>query len=194
MEPAGESALEGGGGTTSVCHLYRAVVHTVPLFGEENWVLSEAMSRNMEGVQVGFLRRITGRRAMQQEDGKYRKVEAEKLLKKAGTQSLGTYIERRQEKVAGWVASRPILEVCDREKDYEGGGSRREPWWRQTVTIKQLVATLKDILATARDRRWKSVRSGRGGGDRDVEESEYGSGRNGSWDARTDTSDAQVGE
>ena len=40
------------------------------------------------------------------------------------------------------------------------------------AAINHLSATLKYILATARERRWKSGRRGRGGGDRDVAESE----------------------
>ena len=61
-------------------------------------------------------------------------------------------------------------------------------------TGKQLSATLKDILAAARERRWKSGRLGGGGLDRYVEESEDGAGRNWSRDAGTETGDTQVGE
>ena len=88
---------------------YRLVVHTVLLFGADTWVFSEAVSRNMEGVHVGFLRRITVHRAVRQEDGTWRQVAAEKLLEKSGTKPLGTYVDRRQETVAEWVVSRPIL-------------------------------------------------------------------------------------
>ena len=82
---------------------------------------------------------------MRQEGGTWRQVAAEMVLEKAGTQSLGTYIERRQATMAEWVALRPILEVCDRETGYEGGGRLREPWWRQMAVRKQLSATLKKI-------------------------------------------------
>ena len=92
---------------------YRAVVQSVLLLGEETWVLSEAMSRNLEGVHVGLLRQIMGPRAVQQEDGTWWRVAVENVLEKAGTQSLGTYIDRRQATVAEWVALSPILEVCD---------------------------------------------------------------------------------
>ena len=117
-------------------------------------------------------------------------MEADKVLEKAGTQSLGTYIDRRQETVAEWVALLPILEVCGRETGYEGGRRRQDPWWRKKAARKQLSATLKDILAAARERRWKSGRRGGGGGDRDTEESEDGAGSDGYWDSGTDTCDA----
>ena len=41
-----------------------------------------------------------GQRAVQQEDGTWRQVAAEKVLEKAGTQSLGTYIYMSQATVA----------------------------------------------------------------------------------------------
>ena len=117
-----------------------------------------------------------------------------KVLEKAGTHSLGTYIDRRQAPVAEWCALRPILKVCDRDTGYEGGGRRREPWWRQTASRKKLSASLKETSAVARERRGKSVRYGGGGGDRDAEESKDGAGSDGSQDAGMETGDNYVGE
>ena len=91
-------------------------------------------------------------------------MEAEKFLKEAGTQSLGAYIDKRQATVAEWVALRPILKICDKETCYKGGRRFWELWWRKTSARKHMGATLKDILLAARDRRWKSVRHGGGGG------------------------------
>ena len=52
----------------------------------------------------------------------------------------------------------------------------------------------KEILVAARERRWKSGRSGGGGGDRDTDESWDGEGGDGYWDDGKETGDAQVGE
>ena len=97
--------------------------------------------------------------------------------------------------MAECVALRPILEVCDRETGYEGGGTIREPWWSQTAARKQLSATFKDISAVARDHCCKLGRRGKsGGGDMGAEESEYGAGRYGYWYNGMETEEAQVGE
>ena len=40
---------------------YQAVLQAVLIFGAETWVLLVEMSRNLEGVHVGFLRQVTGR-------------------------------------------------------------------------------------------------------------------------------------
>ena len=89
---------------------------------------------------------------MQQKDGTWRMVSADKFLENAGNQYLGTYIDRSQATVVEWAALRHILEVCDRETGYEGGGRRQDPWWRQTAARNQLSVTLKEIAVTARDR------------------------------------------
>ena len=116
---------------------------------------------------AGFLRLITRQRSVRQKDGTWRQVAADKVLEKAVTQPLGTYIYRRQVTVTEWVALRPILEVYDRDTGYKGGGRLQEPWWRQTEARKYLSATLKEILVAARGRRRKSSRRGESkGGDR----------------------------
>ena len=74
---------------------------------------------------MGLLRQIMGQMVVQREDKTWCQVSTEKVLEKAGHQSLRAYIDRSQATVAEWVALRPILEVCDRETGYEGGGRRR---------------------------------------------------------------------
>ena len=60
---------------------------------------------------MGFLRKIMGKKAKQQRESTWIRKAAEEVLKEAGTQSLGAYIDNRQTTVAEWVALRPILEV-----------------------------------------------------------------------------------
>ena len=74
---------------------YREVVRAVLLFGSETWFLSEAISQDLEGVHVGFLRQITGKRVVRQRDETWRSVTSEKFLKKAVTHPLGAYIDKR---------------------------------------------------------------------------------------------------
>ena len=59
---------------------YREVVQAVIIFGAETWVLSELMSRNLEGVHVGFLRKIIGHREVRQKKGTWQQVTEENFL------------------------------------------------------------------------------------------------------------------
>ena len=73
------------------------------------------------------------------------------MLKTAGNQDTRIYIDRRQATVAQWVSLSPIFEVfLQQEKDYEGGGQRLPPWWRQTAVKDQLRVMLEEILEEAR--------------------------------------------
>ena len=59
---------------------------------------------------------------------------------------------------------------------------------------KQLKAALKDMLAAARAKRWKPGSHGKGGGGREVSESESDAESHGSRYTGTETGDAQVGK
>ena len=133
------------------------------------------MSKNLEGVYVGFLRQVTGKMAKQKRDGTWRSAAAEIVIKEAGTQTPDTYIDEQHATVSEWVALRPILEVSNKGTGYEGGGRRRDPWWWQTADQKQLMAASEDILAETRARRRKSCRRGEGRGGGGVAESDSGS-------------------
>ena len=64
---------------------------------------------------MGFLKQITVQRELWQRDGTWKCVAADRVLKKAVTQFLGAYIDKRQATVLECVALRPILEVCYKE-------------------------------------------------------------------------------
>ena len=73
-------------------------MQAVLLFVTETWVLLTEMAKNMEGVHVGFFRKVTSKTARRHWDGTWSRASAESVLKEAGTQNLGTYIDKRQNK------------------------------------------------------------------------------------------------
>ena len=70
-----------------------------------------------------FLRQVTVEKAKRKRDGNWRSAAAARVIKEAVIQTLGTYIYKWQATVVDWVVLRPILDICNREMDYEGGGS-----------------------------------------------------------------------
>ena len=89
-------------------------------------MLSAPMEQRLEGVHGGFLRLVKKFKAKIMKEGLWQKVAAEKVLQGAGTQTLQTYLYRRQVKVVKWVASRPIFEDIrkgDRLPSRGGSGS-----------------------------------------------------------------------
>ena len=78
---------------------------------------------------------------------------AEVVREATGMQSAMSYIGRQQSTMAKWVVLRPIFEVCKGNKGYEGYGCRREAWWSQAATYKQLWATMAGLSQEAKRRR-----------------------------------------
>ena len=142
----------------------------VLLFGAEKRVLSEPMLQRLDGVHVGLLRQVIKLKAKILRDGSWRKATANKVLQRAGTQPIRTYLDRRQATVAEWVALRHTFNVYARETSYKGGGKLQDPWWRKAAADKHLRVTLKYILVAARDQRQRE--SGRGGRGEGGEEGE----------------------
>ena len=171
---------------------YRAVVQVVLLFGAETWFLTAEMSQNMEGLHVGLLRQVMGKKENRERYGTWISEAAAKVLKESGTQILGEYIDKWKASVAEWVALRKIQYIYNMETGYEREGRRRDPWGRQTESRKQLITTLEDILAASRARSWESGR--RGEGRRGKEAAESDSRRDGTQYAGTETGDARVGK
>ena len=108
--------------------IYSKMVQVVLLFGAEIKVLLVSMSNNLEGVHVGFHRQVTADMAKCQRDETWKSAAAASVLKEVLTQTRGKYIDKTQATVSEWVVLMPILEVCDRETGYKGGGRRREKW------------------------------------------------------------------
>ena len=163
----------GGGGPYHFCGILQSGgTGGAPVRGGDVGLISGHGEADSGGPHVFFLRQVTGKRERRRQDGTWRQEGAESVLKAAGTQDIRTYINRRQAKVAQWVAVRPIFEICVRETGYEGRGRRRTPWWRQTAADAQLRATLKEISADARERRRRE--SGRRGGRGDQQGADNG--------------------
>ena len=113
---------------------YRAVVHTILLYGSETWVLSAAMERKAEVMNIGLIGQIKGKRARRLGDRAWETPIAEEVQEAVGTQSDMTYIGRQKATMTQWVALRPLFEVCARDKGYEGGRRRGKAWWHQEAT------------------------------------------------------------
>ena len=88
----------------------------------------------------------------------------DRVLHGAWEKPLQNYLDRKQATVLELVTLRPIFKVYANETGYKGGGNLHEPWRRQAEEEKQRRATLKYILAAARERRkQESGRCRRGG-------------------------------
>ena len=103
---------------------YIAVTQQVLLFGAESWVLMGKMEAAMDAFQGRVARRLTGRTPHRGRDGKWTYLPLAGAFKDAGIVRVMKLVLRRQNTVTQFVATRPILALCEGS---ERGGGHRSP-------------------------------------------------------------------
>ena len=111
-------------------NFFKAVVQQVLLFGAETWVVTPRMEHALDSFIHGEARRITGRQPRSGWDGTWFYPSLEGAMKEAGFTDVRTSINRRQNKVAQYIATRPLLELCE-GKTQRGGVRVAMRWWDQ---------------------------------------------------------------
>ena len=94
-------------------NFFKAVVQQVLLFGAEKWVVSPRMKRALSAFINGAARRLTGRQPRRGRDGKWLYPSLEGDMKEAGITDVRKSINRRQNTVAQYIATRPLLDLCE---------------------------------------------------------------------------------
>ena len=93
------------------------------------------MTRKMESALDAFqgrvARRLTGRQTRRGRDGKWFYPSLAGALKEAGVVRVRTLILRRQNTVAQFIATKPILGLCEVAGRRRGTRVPRR-WWEQT--------------------------------------------------------------
>ena len=83
------------------------------------------------GFLHGAARRLTGRQARRGRNGTWHYPSLEGAMQEAGLTDIGNSIANRQNTVAQYIATRPLLDLCEEAREREG---TRVPirWWNQT--------------------------------------------------------------
>ena len=99
---------------------YTAVTQAVLLFGAETWVLTPRMEKSLDSFQSRFARKITGRKPRRQKDRSWEYPPLAETTREAGMVRIRTYITRRQNTVAQYIATRTILDLCEQATQQPG--------------------------------------------------------------------------
>ena len=110
---------------------YIAVTQQVLLFGAETWVLTAKMKKALDAFQGREARKLTGRHPQRGRDGEWYYPSLAGAMKEAGIVWIRTLILRRQNTVAQFIATRPILDLCEKSNIRPGAQVTRR-WWEQT--------------------------------------------------------------
>ena len=109
---------------------FKAVVQQVLLFGAETWVVTPRMERALSSFMHGDARRITGRQPRRGWDRKWFYPSPVGAMKVSGFKDIRMSINTRQNTVAQYIATRPLLVLCEGTKQI-GGARVARRWWDQ---------------------------------------------------------------
>ena len=103
----------------------------VLLFGAETWVVSPMMERALSAFLHEAARRLTGRQPRRGRDRECQYPSLEGAMEEAGLTDIRTSIQRRQNTVAQYIATRPLLDLCEGARPREGARVTLR-WWEQS--------------------------------------------------------------
>ena len=107
---------------------YIAATQAVLLFGSETWVLTARMEKSLDSFQSRVAQKITGSQTRRGKDGTWHYPSLVGAMKEAGIVWIWTSILRRQNTVAQFIATRPILDLCKKATRRPGARVARM-WW-----------------------------------------------------------------
>ena len=108
--------------------IYISVTQAVLLFGFETWVLTARMEKALDSFQSRVARKITGRQPWRRKDGSWVYPLLAGVMKETGMVGIRTSILQRQNMVAQFIATRPILDLCG-QATRQPGARLYQQWW-----------------------------------------------------------------
>ena len=129
-------------------NVFKLVVQAVLLFGEETCVLTPRMERALESFQNGAARRITERKPRRRGDGSWTYPPLKEAMREAGLEGIRKAITRRQNTVAQYIATRPILDLCERATQRLGARVSRQWWEQERIDLEVAKERAEEAIAT----------------------------------------------
>ena len=109
-------------------NFFKAVVQAVLLFGEEVWVITPRIDRALENFMHRAARRITMKQPRRGGGGQWTYPPLKEAMQEAGFKGIWKAITRSQNMVAKYIATRPILDLCERATQRLGARVSWR-WW-----------------------------------------------------------------
>ena len=85
----------------------------VLLFGEKTWLLTPRMERSLSIFHHKVEQRLIRREKSSRGGGSWYYPPLEAAMAEAGFEDIRTYVTRRQNNVAQYILTQPIMDLCD---------------------------------------------------------------------------------
>jgi hypothetical protein len=115
---------------------YKATVHVVLLYGSESWNLTPSLLKWLEGFHVKAAWRMAAVNKLQKDAATdtWTYPVTEEVLEEVGLHSMEHYICVRRDTITQYIATRPMLELCQGAERLRGS-SPRHFWWEQPMSL-----------------------------------------------------------
>ena len=92
---------------------YKAFAQAVLFFGAETWVLTQRMEKALDIFQSRVARGVTGNHLWRKKDGRWDYPPVTEALEEAGLEGIRKSITRRQNTVAQYIVTQPIMDLYE---------------------------------------------------------------------------------
>ena len=107
------------------------------------------MERAMSSFLHGAARQLTGIQPRRGRDGKWHYPSLEGGMKEAGLIDIRSSIQRRQNTVAQYIATRPLLDICEGARQIEGARVTFRWWENSGIDWEKAKAKETEMEATS---------------------------------------------
>ena len=129
-------------------NFFKAVVEAVLLFGEETWVLTPRIERALDSFIHWTAHKITGNQPRRWGGGKWTYPPLKEAMREAGFDGIRKAVTRMQNMVAQYIATRPILDICERATQRDGARVSRRGWYQEGINLKAAKEKAAEAIAT----------------------------------------------
>ena len=114
----------------------KAAVQVLLLFGADTWVLTPRMERALSSFKHRVAQRLTGRHPRSRGDGSWYYPPMEVEMLEAGFEEIGAYITRKQNTVAQYITTRPIMDLYEKSVRRLGAWVSRRWWYQEGLDLE----------------------------------------------------------
>ena len=156
----------------------------VLLFGAETWVLTHRMEKALDRFQSRVARRLTGKHPWRRKDGSCDYPPLEEALGGAGIEGIRKSVTRRQNTVAQYIATQPIMELCERATLRPGVRVSWRCWEQEGIDLERSKKRAAEIATRSEPDSEEEAdveSNGDLGGEEDSQGASWSSGAEWSW-------------
>ena len=114
---------------------YKAIIQSVLLYGSETWNVTGLALRQLQGFHIRAAYRMAIINVPKRgSNNTWTYPRSKDVLEECGLEPIVTYINKRRDTIAQYVAAQPIFTQC-RDAERRRGSMPRQWWWEQPMQL-----------------------------------------------------------